>query len=455
MTTVYTNHLISSPTTSVPSSLPSTLSNDNNISRKRSKGDTPPPTLLHSKSLASIPIGLSNSTQVSVKGTFGTALPKNIGPPKMYTQNVLTDVYNIPQNNPQNRTNEYIEKFENIFQSFKLTDYTNYFTQTNANDTEIKRETITDAGFQLVNHYTIGDLSKYISTDQRIYPLQHPPTYCEYDMIDKLKKDLLVGGLINDPFSYNNIDDRLKGNLISSMIGIKDVDIDTIGNVYIPDFNSDIINLTQINANIQDSKSRNSTSISTSTSTDNTQKRKFGTYGGAPYARSPNNKYVQWNTLYGEFLHDFTSTRITNASRESFFGDANVEGIVNKGWTDVFGQTNLKDKLPPQDYDIKRAIALTNAQPLNETKYVQETINTIQRENPDLLYDLNYVPLTTISTGYYPINGTPESTADYASELRELYNTFKTSFSGAVIIPRKKQKSIDFCIVFYVFMAKD
>lgn len=370
------------------------------------------------------PTALPSYNPFQKKQKLNMGFLSNTPRPTINTFNVLSDIYDsssFVESFKRNYTINFDDTY--MFQPLPIDIDNNY----SLDNTE-KEETITDAGLQFVNHYTIGDLSKYMLVQQST---STKPNWCHYDMIDRLQKDLLVSGLINDPFSYSNIEKRLKTNLINRMTTITDqYDIR-----YIKDANLE--NTTDMNF-VKD----NSLSIS----------------GGGfnPYSKSAEyNKFVQWNTLYGEFLHDFTSSRITSVDQTMFFGDKNVEGMVNAGWENVLKKVfGTPDQSSNADYDYIRAKTLYNSQPLNETKYVQETIKTIQNNNPDLLYDLDYTPLTTFSTAYYRTDMQPNDTTIFNNELSQLYDTFTTSFSGSVIIPRKKIKGSEYCIVFYIFNPK-
>ena len=392
---------------------------------------------------------------------FSSKSPQpNIQEPKM---NWLDDIYNLSKSQLDILKSKYANSFDENHPDYLFKNINIHFDY--MTDAGSKDSTMSEAGYQFVNHYTIGDLSKYMLTDRLN---GNAPQFCQYDMLDRFKKDLLVCGLINDPFSYNNIDRHLRTNLIHTMnqITTNDLSYNNLSTILgHPEIIDDLKNTTTYVrtpksggvrglSGEEDSSSKGNANVERSQSTTSSSLPSGG--GDNPYSKSPEyNKFVQWNTLYGEFLHDFTSSRITSVNQSMFFGDNNVEGIVNAGWDNVlknvFGTT--PDTLST-DYDFIRAKKLYDSQPLNETKYVQETIKTIQNNNPDLLYDLDYTPLTTFSTAYYPINMQPDDTTNFNNELSQLYDTFTTSFSGSVIIPRKKVKGSEYCIVFYIFHPK-
>ena len=353
--------------------------------------------------------------------------------------NWLDDIYNLTGSQLDVLKSKYANSFDAIHPDYLFKNINIHFDY--MTDAESKDSTMTDSGYRFVNHYTIGDLSKYMLIDKL---KSSPPQFCQYDVLDRFKKDLLVCGLINDPFSYKNMELRLRTNLIHTMNQITTNDLRNSSTIF---GDTKIITYLKDTTQYADRtmESQNTTSLQTFT-------------GGAnPYTKSlTNNKLVQWNTLYGEFLHDFITSRITSVNHNLFFGDNTVEEMVNAGWDNVLKNAGLGESVTTNtDYDFIRAKTLYNSQPLNETKYVQETIKTIQNNNPDLLYDLDYTPLTTFSTAYYPNNMTDDDdTNKLNTEISQLYDTFTTSFYGSIIIPRKKVKGGEYCIVFYVFHPK-
>ena len=289
---------------------------------------------------------------------------------------------------------------------------------------------ITDIFGAYIDNYTIGDLSKFVFANM---PSSGEFTYCEYDMMNKFKKDLLMASLIDDPLSENAD--------VNYKLLLKKIEV------------------IQESLPISQKKSRRTRSSDgddvDSESEDSESEYVYG--GSAPYTRkSEYNKFVQWNTLFGEFLHDLTEKRIKQEDYQLFKGDTGAEGMITKGWERVIAPPGGDSGM---NYDYARAKALYVSQPLNEPKYVEETIRVIQKVNPEFLSDTDYTPLTTMSTSYYnePLDET--SQLGLQTELREFYDNIDNFFKGAVVIPRKKTKgtvadTLTFCYVFYVLNGK-
>lgn len=306
---------------------------------------------------------------------------------------------------------------------------------------------ITDIFGAYIDNYTIGDLSKFVFANM---PSSIEFTYCEYDMMNKFKKDLLMASLIDDPLS-ENVDVNCTLLLTKIEAIQKSLSTDQKRKTLTDDSSNhkyqkthEYVEVFEYQDSDEDSKSEPYNS-------------EPYTGGASPYTRiSKYNKFVQWNTLFGEFLHDLTEKRINQSDYTSFKGDTGAEGMITKGWEKVIAPPVIDSG---RDYDYIRAKALYDSQPLNEPKYVEETIRVIQKVNPEFLSDTDYTPLTTMSTSYYnePINATSQS--GLQTELREIYDNIHKFFKGAVVIPRKKTKGTvagasTFCYVFYVLNSK-
>jgi hypothetical protein len=319
-----------------------------------------------------------------------------------------------------------------------INDITSLFS--NPIDTEIS-----DMTKSYIENYTIGDLSKFVFVKNKGKDFK----YCEYDMIDKFKKDLLMSSLIGD--SENTYNYMLLGLLLNY-----DLKFAKIVRGIEPKNNQQNSSVKSVSSVVSPTKTGSNRSLRNFNSplsniSNSSLSNMFRLLNGGnnnSYNRENHyNKFVQWNTLFGEFLHDFTSTRIDSNTYKDF--QSGVEVLVSTGWNLLIEPKNGNNT---DEYDYIRSRELYNAQPLNETRYVQTTIDVIQNNNPELLYDLDYTPLTTFSTSYYT-NGTSDS--EIETEIKEIYNKIINFFSGSVVIPRKKPKKSDqFCYVFYVLKPK-
>ena len=342
----------------------------------------------------------------------------------------------IPESVPEGTTSknenlvDYTRQFDRIIEDLTK-GYANQSNRKRAVNTDEVKNTSNDVVLELpemfeayMENYTIGDLSKYIFAKN--YGTGF--AYCGYDMIDKLKKDLWMASLVEDPLSENtDVNYQLSSVLLE---------------FYSKYYNWSFDLQPPTTRIIKSARQPNNVTLPHNS-------------GGAPYERiSDYNKYVQWNTLYGEFLHDFTKERIKPEEVYNEFGKPNgIAKLVSSGWEQVIQSKPETTDDEKKKYDYIRAQALYNAQPLNETKYVKETIKVIQNNNPELLYDLDYTPLTTFSTPYYADAKLPSS-----EDITEIYNKITKFFHGAIVIPRKKidnaTSTKNYCYVFYVFNPK-